>query len=390
MNIKKIHWLTYASLISLALGLFTSITFSALHHIFLIIPCIYFLNKTDFRSWPKSAWALLVLIVIIFLSVVVNSDKMVEGYFPLTRTKYYLFGLLSIAPISSYFETLNKEERTIKISQLLYAFLIATTLAGMSGMSGVFFGFNFLKFKFGFSERNGGLAGMLMNYAHNLAFFHIFITGLVLYKNEINKYLNLNFLYGVWIINTFALFTTYTRGAWLAYVVATPFFFVKKNVKSFIVTALFFFLVGTGAYLIAGKAVKRPGSDAERLSQWKTAWVGFKENPVFGLGFMNFEKQCHRIKDTYNIEEKKFCGHAHNNYLEMLASTGILGGIFFIAWQLFWFREMFEQGSLVHKISLPMLVVLVVGGITQATFSLGANLFLIMPWYAISQTKLKQ
>ena len=100
----------YASLMCLALGLFTSITFLALTHIFIVIPCIYFLPKTNFKEWSKSQWFLLAMIVAIILSVLVNQDIAVAGYMPLTKIKYYLIALLSIAPFSYYFKTLEKSE----------------------------------------------------------------------------------------------------------------------------------------------------------------------------------------------------------------------------------------------------------------------------------------
>jgi len=155
----------------------------------LLIPCLYFLNKTDFRKWPKSAWALLALVVVIFISVIVNHDIMKEGYAPLSRTKYYLFAILGIAPVSTYFKKLSEIERTKRISWLLYALLITTTLASLSGMSAVFFGYNFLKLKAGYVDRNGGLFGMLMNYAQNMAFFMTFVTGLIIYREEIKNIL---------------------------------------------------------------------------------------------------------------------------------------------------------------------------------------------------------
>jgi O-antigen ligase len=387
MDIKKIHWLTYASLMSLALGLFTSITFSALHHIFILIPCLYFLNKTDYKSWPKSAWALLALIIAIILSVLVNQDIAVEGYAPLTRVKYYLFGLLGIAPISAYFRGLSEEERVKRVSWLLYALIGVTTLASLSGMSAVFFGYNFLKLKAGFVDRNGGLAGMLMNYAHNMAFFEVFLTGLLLYRNEIKKYLNVNFLYAAWAINLLGLYTTYTRGALLAFLVALPFFFIRKHIKAFVICFIGLCIIGVGAYKIAGKSVIRPDSDKERLSQWVAAYHGFKERPVLGLGYMNFEKVCTRIKKDYNVDQPGFCGHAHSNYFEMLASTGLIGFILFLCWQVTWLVEVFKRNDLIARLGLPLILVFIVGGQTQATFTLGANLFLIMPLYFLTQIK---
>lgn len=252
-------------------------------------------------------------------------------------------------------------------------------------MGAVFFGYNFLKLKVGFVDRNYGLAGMPLNYAHNMAMFQIIMLGMILYRNEVKKFIGLNGLYAAFFINLLGLYTTYSRGPVLAYLVAVPFFFFKKNIKRFVGISILLLAVGYGAYVLAGKSVIRSDSDIQRISQWKTAVVAFKERPVFGMGYLNFEKMCPSLKRTYNIEAQEFCGHAHNNCLEMLASTGIFGFIFFTLWLTFWFVEMFKRDDLVGKIAVPFIVVFVVGGLTQTTFTLGTNLFFIMPVYAVTQ-----
>ena len=378
----------YASLMSLCLGLFTSMTFLALNHIFIVIPCLYFLPKTNFKAWPWSQRFLLAMFGAVVVSVLVNQDIAVAGYAPLTKSKYYLIALLSIAPMSFYFSDLKERaDHDKKIKWLLWALIGTTTLASLSGMGAVFFGYNLLKMKAGFVDRNGGLAGMMMNYAHNLAMFQVILTGLVLYRKEVKRYLNLNFLYAAWVINFLGLYLTYTRGAWLGFLVALPFFFLKKNVKGFVMAALVAAMLGIGAYIIAGTSVERALSDAQRVSQWKTAIVGFKERPVFGLGYLNFEKMCTSLKIKYNIEVQDFSGHAHSNYFEMLASTGAVGFIFFMLWQITWFVELLKRDDLIAKVGIGFIVAFMVGGLTQSTFTLGANLFFIMPAYAVTMIK---
>lgn len=383
---KNLNWLIYASMMSLALGLFTSMSFLALNHIFIIIPCLFFISRTNFKAWAKSQWFLLAMIVAIILSIIFNQDISVAGYSPLTKVKYYLIALLSITPLNFYFKKLEvMPDHDKKIKWLLWALIGTTTLASVSGMSGVFLGYNFLKFKSGFVERNGGLAGMLMNYAHNMAMFQIIVLGMILNKDEVKKIIHQNVLYPVFLINLLALYTTYTRGAWLAFLVGVPFFFLKKKPKLFLVTLILLMVVGFGAYKFAGDSVVRPDSDTERTSQWKAAVVGFKERPIFGLGYLNFEKMSKDLKIKYNIEAQHFSGHAHNNYFEMLASTGIIGFLFFMLWQISWFIEMFTRNDLISKMAIPFIVVFVVSGLTQSTFTLGANLFFIMPIYALTQ-----
>ncbi len=327
------------------------------------------------------------LIVAIVLSVLVNQDIAVEGYKPLTKVKYYFLALLSIAPYSFYFK---HESNQKKITWLIWALLGTTTIASIAGMCGLFFEYNFLKHEAGGHARNYGLAGMPMNYAHNLAFFQIVLLGMIIYRDEVKKFINLNFLYIVFALNLLGLYTTYTRGAALAFLAAAPFFFFKKNKKLFVIVLLSLTILGLGAYKLAGKAVIRPLSEIERTSQWKAAIAGFSERPIFGLGYLNFEKMSTGLKTKYNIEAVYFGGHAHSNYFEALASTGIVGFIFFMGWQILWFFEMLKRDDLVAKIGLPFIVAFVVSGLTQATFTLGANLFFIMPFYALTQTNISR
>ena len=383
-------WAIYASLMCWALGLFTSMTFLSLVHIFILIPCIYFLSKTNFKEFHASQWFLLMMIIAIILSVVLNQDIAVAGYSPLTKVKYYLIAFLSVTPFSFYFKNLESaEDHNKKIKWLLWALIGTTTMASMSGMSGVFFGYNLLKFKSGFVDRNGGLAGMLMNYAHNLAMFQIILTGLIFYRDEVKRYLNFNFLFVAWLLNLLGLYLTYTRGAWLGFLVALPFFYFKNNFKAFLLTTLVVSGVGLGVYKYAASSVVRATSDIERISQWKAAIAGFKERPVFGLGYLNFEKMSNALKKKYHIEAEYFGGHAHSNYFEMLASTGAVGFILFMLWQISWFIEMLKRDDILGKLGVPFIVAFVIGGLTQATFTLGANLFFIMPVYALTQINFK-
>ncbi len=91
------------------------------------------------------------------------------------------------------------------------------------------------------------------------------------------------------------------------------------------------------------------------------------------------------LKKKYNIKAVNFGGHAHSNYLEMLASTGLVGFILFMLWQISWFIEMLKRDDMIGRIGVPFIVLFVVDGLAQATFALGANLFFIMPVCALTQ-----
>ncbi|MBY0414329.1 MAG: O-antigen ligase family protein, partial [Bdellovibrionales bacterium] len=373
-------YLIYSSIMILALGVLTSTTLLALFHILIAVPSIYFIPKAKYKTFPKSAWVLLGMTAIIVLSVLVTQDIAIKGYKPISKAKYFLFGFLSIAPMAWYFKNHFNEK---KISYLLYAFCIATTVASFGGISGIWFGYNPILMKSVFETRNGGLFGMLMNYAHNISYFLIIVTGLVIYRKEAQKYINKNFLYVVFFINLLGLYMTYTRGAWLGYLAGVPFFYFKNNKKWFATAILAILAVGAMAYFGAGEAMKRKDYDATRLGQWQAATFAFKERPFLGYGYLNFEEHSSEIKKKYNLLAPDFRGHAHNNFFEMLGSTGGLGFVAFVLWLGIWFKETLDRSDLMARLSVPFIITFVVGGLTQSTISLGINLFFVMGVYAL-------
>ncbi len=355
-------------------------------HIFFFIPILLFISKTNFKEMPKSFWALLGFSLAIIFSVIFNFDIMIEGYKPILKVKYFLFGLLMIAPLSWY----AKQYLTpMKISLLLYVFCFSTLLAGVAGTIGRLTGFNPISWKAVNLDRNAGLFGMVLNYAHNLAFFQIIALGLILNSKKIKEYINDKFLKIVFALNLYFLYTTLTRGAILALLIAAPFYFFKSHKKYFAIGALSILIGGVAVYKISGEKLQRAGSDIERMSQWKAAWAGFKERPVFGYGYLNFEKHSVEIKKRHNIEAQNYGGHAHNNELEVLAVTGIVGFIFYFLWIIFWFLELYRREDILAVLGLPFIVAFLVGGITQSTIGLGVNLFFIMSAYSLTQLNSK-
>lgn len=388
--IKKIDWLTFASLMALSLGAYTSMSFLALSHIFIIIPVIYFLPNVEFKTWKKSQWALLGLIVVMLASIFFNQDIAVKGYAPIPKLKYYLLALFSIVPVQHWYDQLSHEERTKKIKIIIQALFFTSIFASLYGLGRIFFGLNIFHMKFSDANRNTGLNGMVLNFAHNLVLIEIFASYCLINRKVSAKFIGTPLLILIWVINFISLYATYSRGAILAFFIAVPFIFILKDFKKFAGIVLVAVAIFATGYFIPSLKISRPGSDYERLSQWQASYAAFKDRPILGQGYLNFEQRCPEIKIKYDIGVKTFCGHAHNNFLEIMADTGIFGFLFFILWFFFWILELFKRRDLLAEISLPLIVAIIMSGMTQATFTLGANLFLIMGIYTISMIEQKK
>lgn len=64
-----------------------------------------------------------------------------------------------------------------------------------------------------------------------------------------------------------------------------------------------------------------------RTMLWGRALSLFKEHPVFGIGWGNFRNY---LSDTFNVFNDGQLSNVHNNYLQILCETGIVGFIFFV------------------------------------------------------------
>lgn len=140
------------------------------------------------------------------------------------------------------------------------------------------------------------------------------------------------------LISCVALLYNGTRGAWVAVVV---FFLVysahniKRNKKITISVLTVCLFAGLLAFHIP--AIKdrvqsiahyQSGTD-DRIPLWTSAWHMFQDHPVFGIGPGNFSEV---YVPHYMLPQAKepYLVHAHNNFIHMLAETGIIGELAFI------------------------------------------------------------
>ena len=74
-------------------------------------------------------------------------------------------------------------------------------------------------------------------------------------------------------------------------------------------------------------------------------------------------------------------GHAHNNFLEHLASLGILGAISFVLFSLYWFIEVTKINAAQRYLLQGFCAAVGISGLTQYTFGDGENtVFIMLMW----------
>lgn len=154
-----------------------------------------------------------------------------------------------------------------------------------------------------------------------------------------NKWIKI-FLLGVLLGDIFAVYMTFSRGAFIG-LVCVSIFMIMRSKKKFLIGAIAIFVVYMSipfipqAYIdrLSTMAVKDEsqleGSAAGRLMFWRSAIEMMKENPVTGVGFHNSENMMERYPDplTKTISPKRAI---HNSILQVGAELGIPALILYI------------------------------------------------------------
>jgi O-antigen ligase len=100
---------------------------------------------------------------------------------------------------------------------------------------------------------------------------------------------------------------------------------------------------GLVAWLGVGRALERFATfrelevtESRRAEMLQDSWRMFVEHPIAGVGFGALREVFPRYETLY---DGNAVHHAHNDYVEALAETGLIGGLIGVAFLLLWLRE---------------------------------------------------
>lgn len=131
----------------------------------------------------------------------------------------------------------------------------------------------------------------------------------------------------------FAALATTSRKRWIAISLAMGFAVVTAGIPAVIRAFPTSGLSRHAPTVLQKLALTNPaGSDQSRTMQWRAAIEGFKDRPLLGYGLENHNLvwSAHLDPGIYKIETDTF-DRTHNQFLEVLATTGIVGAAAFLA-----------------------------------------------------------
>ncbi len=367
---------------------------------------MFFRRTKEGFLWKQlrpSTWFLIAFAGASLISIVANLENFPQPFSYAKKVRYkiiiILFLLLPMVRVR-VFE--SRKFRDLCIAAWWVAFCTTTLLALV-----VFFVGKPLPF---FESavnpiRVSGIYGQVMTYAYGLQFTVLALAVLGCNKSLFRELTGIPraVLFPLSILSGLGLYFAYSRGAVASVAIALLVFGMMQSKWLLLGTVVLGFLVGTYAYHDKWAYTDEPLyfkiEDPVRINQWKAAGLTFLENPIFGVGFRTFELQSRDFKKRYGLKPKfpvtvdgenrlqYFKGHAHNNYLEAFASTGILGGISFLGFCFCWLKEAWDSTKYA-AILVPLVVSFLFSGFFENTFFDSEVLNTILLLYFASQVAL--
>lgn len=182
--------------------------------------------------------------------------------------------------------------------------------------------------------------------------FFVLILFLFIYKIQSNNKLAFRLIYLLIVFLTLAsILLTYSRSSYIALFTSSIVYFVFLGKKK--ISALFLIVFVLGIFLIPhdlkseGVNLFRTASITARQESYKTAIKVFNRNPLFGVGFNSFryaQNQYGFLNDK-KWEVTNAGAGVPNSYLFILATTGIIGSMFYLNFWTVLIRDIFKNND---------------------------------------------
>ena len=192
---------------------------------------------------------------------------------------------------------------------------------------------------------------------------------------------------------------TMTRGVWLSLLISGVVLIYFLNFKKLILSAAAVTLVGIAIFQTPIKTMiqARSSSDSCRVKLLQTHWTIFKTYPFLGMGYRDNLRSIEEYWPESEIANcrqlRDFGNHAHNQYLNVLATTGLLGFLFFISFYLYFIvinlklLAAYRNDSLHYPLCVSLLMMQIffmVSNMTETSFEYGkVRTVLLIVWAVV-------
>lgn len=191
-----------------------------------------------------------------------------------------------------------------------------------------------------------------------------------------------------------ATFYSYSRISWVALIVllAALGFLYRPKYGFFTLLGIlgFFVLLWNVSDSMRNRWMLNETGMWERKTVWAGAWQMFKDRPLLGVGFGRTGLYSATYAEIALGKKPEFSSHAHDNFLDIMASMGTLGLVAFVLWwgYLFWecfrcFRSFPAEEKWLPAAALAGFLSFQINGLTQVNFWDGKSQHTLMIWCGV-------
>jgi O-antigen ligase len=197
------------------------------------------------------------------------------------------------------------------------------------------------------------------------------------------------------LLSTAGVYFSYSRIAFAALaIVVLVLGFLRKplyGIFSAIFVGISGFLLWTFSPSLQHRFLDFASGTKERETMWRAAVAMVEQRPLTGVGFSRTGELSPWFVAHVLKQPLEFTSHAHNNFLDMLAATGLIGFAAFLAWWGFlffasWrsFRLAPEGKKWLPAATLTGFLAFHVNGLTQVNYWDGKSEHALMLWTGVA------
>jgi O-antigen ligase len=319
-------------------------------------------------SLPREIYIISILFIV---SMTVSALQSQDRHFAFVLLKQYklifLGGLLFTAPLGDRYR-----------KPIVIIYFLAAAAAGLIGIL-QYFGLMHMASDrpYGFSENPNLYAGAL-SIVCSSTMVMLFLPKTYLFESRNGFF----FMLGIVILTLCGIILSQSRSIWLALLAACVVTLFLYNRRKGLILLSIFFMIFTvlitcsntlrqRAISIATSAFTEDvsGSTGTRIELWKGALLMFEEHPFFGIGLGDFQTAVNKLISENKLKSTIDTHHAHNIYLQALATRGIIGLAILMLFLISLFRwgqkSMENNDALGGYIIILITVLTMVGGLTD-------------------------
>lgn len=287
-------------------------------------------------NWLGIEWAFLGYIFIVILGYVFNGTPGIDYFFSARKFVWILHLYILIGVLSTI---------QIDLKKLVQYFAFAFILPNLYALISFAMGYDLItKMP---SVRILGLVNSATYHAHANAVIFVFFLSVFLFQfkkmSKLMRWISVVSL----ILFGLSIFLTFTRGIWISIAVSAfvfgAFLEFKKTAYASLIALALCFVAYTTQPLVANRVKHSFNTEAnsERLNLFKVNVQIWKEYPLLGIGYGENLRRNREYWDRpeWNMPSDYITSHAHNQFLNVLSTTGVFGFIFFISFVFFFLKK---------------------------------------------------